>query len=51
MAASIIETCHVACSANRTPNVVSWGRGGTVAFGTCNSVALSSLPLLRPIPQ
>ncbi|KAK5603085.1 Elongator subunit elp2 [Crenichthys baileyi] len=40
MAASIIETCHVACSANRTPNVVSWGRGGTIAFGTCNSVAL-----------
>ncbi|KAM4538708.1 elongator complex protein 2 [Odontesthes bonariensis] len=40
MAASIIETCHVACCANRTPNVVSWGRGGVIAFGTCNSVAL-----------
>eukprot|EP00066_Takifugu_rubripes_P017915 XP_011607181.1 PREDICTED: elongator complex protein 2 isoform X1 [Takifugu rubripes] len=40
MAAPIIETCHVACCANRTPNVVSWGRGGTVAFGTCHSVAL-----------
>ncbi|XP_037549325.1 elongator complex protein 2 [Nematolebias whitei] len=40
MAASVIETCHVACCANRTPNVVSWGRGGIIAFGTCNSVAL-----------
>lgn len=40
MAASVFETCHVACCANRTPNVVSWGRGGTIAFGTCNSVAL-----------
>ncbi|XP_028255399.1 elongator complex protein 2 isoform X2 [Parambassis ranga] len=40
MAAPVIETCHVACCANRTPNVVSWGRGGTIAFGTCNSVAL-----------
>lgn len=40
MAAPVIETCHVACSANRTPNVVSWGRGGTLAFGTCHSVAL-----------
>ncbi|XP_077362438.1 elongator complex protein 2 isoform X2 [Festucalex cinctus] len=40
MAALRFETCHVACSANRTPNVVSWGRGGTLAFGTCNSVAV-----------
>uniref|UniRef100_A0A7N8XC63 Elongator complex protein 2 n=1 Tax=Mastacembelus armatus TaxID=205130 RepID=A0A7N8XC63_9TELE len=40
MAAPVIETCHVACCANRTPNVVSWGRGGIIAFGTCNSVAL-----------
>ncbi|XP_061677937.1 elongator complex protein 2 isoform X2 [Syngnathoides biaculeatus] len=40
MAALRFETCHVACSANRTPNVVSWGRGGTLAFGTCDSVAL-----------
>lgn len=40
MAAPVIETCHVACCANRTPNVVSWGRGGTIAFGTCQSVAL-----------
>ncbi|CAL1584564.1 unnamed protein product [Knipowitschia caucasica] len=40
MAPPVFETCHVACCANRTPNVVSWGRGGTVAFGTCNSVAL-----------
>uniref|UniRef100_A0AAQ6IER7 Elongator complex protein 2 n=1 Tax=Anabas testudineus TaxID=64144 RepID=A0AAQ6IER7_ANATE len=40
MAAPTVETCHVACCANRTPNVVSWSRGGTIAFGTCNSVAL-----------
>lgn len=40
MAAPVIETCHVACCANRTPNVVSWGRGGSIAFGTCHSVAL-----------
>ncbi|XP_061903182.1 elongator complex protein 2 isoform X1 [Entelurus aequoreus] len=40
MAAAVIQTCHVACSANRTPHVVSWSRGGTIAFGTCNSVAL-----------
>uniref|UniRef100_A0A8C4I2U4 Elongator complex protein 2 n=1 Tax=Dicentrarchus labrax TaxID=13489 RepID=A0A8C4I2U4_DICLA len=40
MAAPVFETCHVACCANRTPKVVSWSRGGTIAFGTCNSVAL-----------
>ncbi|KAG9355429.1 hypothetical protein JZ751_000267 [Albula glossodonta] len=40
MAAPLIETCHVACCANRTPNVLSWGRGGLIAFGTCSSVAL-----------
>uniref|UniRef100_A0A673FVB2 Uncharacterized protein n=1 Tax=Sinocyclocheilus rhinocerous TaxID=307959 RepID=A0A673FVB2_9TELE len=40
MAAPGIDTCHVSCCANRTPNVVSWGRGGLIAFGTCNSVAL-----------
>eukprot|EP00064_Thunnus_orientalis_P007824 superscaffoldBa00000890_g7846 len=40
MAPPVIETCHVACCANRTPNVVSWSRGWTIAFGTCNSVAL-----------
>ncbi|XP_037119720.1 elongator complex protein 2 isoform X2 [Syngnathus acus] len=40
MATLRLETCHVACSANRTPNVVSWGRGGALAFGTCHSVAL-----------
>uniref|UniRef100_A0A3Q4BW09 Elongator complex protein 2 n=1 Tax=Mola mola TaxID=94237 RepID=A0A3Q4BW09_MOLML len=39
MAAPVFETCHVACCANRTPNVVSWSRGGIIAFGTCNSVA------------
>ncbi|XP_030644791.1 elongator complex protein 2 [Chanos chanos] len=40
MAAPVLQTCHVACCANRTPNVVSWSRTGTVAFGTCNSIAL-----------
>uniref|UniRef100_A0A8C1URD5 Elongator complex protein 2 n=1 Tax=Cyprinus carpio TaxID=7962 RepID=A0A8C1URD5_CYPCA len=40
MAAPVMDTCHVFCCANRTPNVVSWGRGGLIAFGTCNSVAL-----------
>ncbi|KAJ7991784.1 hypothetical protein DPEC_G00287460 [Dallia pectoralis] len=40
MAAPVIETCHIACCANRTPNVVSWGRGGLIAYGTCYSVAL-----------
>uniref|UniRef100_A0A8C6T1K0 Elongator complex protein 2 n=1 Tax=Neogobius melanostomus TaxID=47308 RepID=A0A8C6T1K0_9GOBI len=40
MAPSVFKTCHVACCANRTPNVISWNRGGTIAFGTCNSVAL-----------
>ncbi|KAJ8273313.1 hypothetical protein GJAV_G00100150 [Gymnothorax javanicus] len=40
MAASIFETCHVACCANRTPNVLSWSRTGLIAFGTCNSVAV-----------
>ncbi|XP_056154531.1 elongator complex protein 2 [Lampris incognitus] len=40
MAAPVIQTCHVACCANRTPHVVSWSRGGIIAFGTCNSVAL-----------
>ncbi|XP_043921432.1 elongator complex protein 2 [Protopterus annectens] len=40
MAASIIQTCHIACCANRTPNVVAWGRCGLLAFGTCNSIAL-----------
>ncbi|XP_034016686.1 elongator complex protein 2 [Thalassophryne amazonica] len=40
MATPVIETCHVACCANRTPNVVSWSRGGLLAFGTCHSVVL-----------
>lgn len=40
MAAPVMQTCHVACCANRTPNVVSWGRGGTIAFGSCHSVVL-----------
>ena len=40
MAAPVIQTCHVACCANRTPNVLSWGRGGLIAYGTCHSVAI-----------
>ncbi|XP_051519316.1 elongator complex protein 2 [Myxocyprinus asiaticus] len=40
MSAPVMDTCHVSCCANRTPNVVSWGRGGLIAFGTCNSVVL-----------
>lgn len=40
MASPVIETCHVACCANRTPHVVSWSRSGVIAFGSCNSVAL-----------
>ncbi|XP_039592800.1 elongator complex protein 2 isoform X1 [Polypterus senegalus] len=40
MAASAVETCHVACCANRTPHVLSWGRNGIIAFGTSGSVAL-----------
>ncbi|KAF7691346.1 hypothetical protein HF521_011643 [Silurus meridionalis] len=40
MASSLMTTCHVACCANRTPHVVSWGRRDLIAFGTCNSVAL-----------
>lgn len=49
MAAPIIETCHVACCPNRTPNVVSWSRGGTIAFGTCNSVALYDPQVLNSV--
>uniref|UniRef100_A0A665WMV5 Elongator complex protein 2 n=1 Tax=Echeneis naucrates TaxID=173247 RepID=A0A665WMV5_ECHNA len=49
MAAPIIETCHVACCANRTPNVVSWSREGTIAFGTCNSVALYDPQVLKSV--
>ncbi|KAL2080049.1 hypothetical protein ACEWY4_023842 [Coilia grayii] len=40
MAAPVIQTCHVACCANRTPTVVSWSKRGLIAFGTCHSVAL-----------
>ncbi|XP_053253160.1 elongator complex protein 2 isoform X1 [Podarcis raffonei] len=39
--AAPFEVCHVACCANRAgPGVVSWGRGGLVAFGSCRSVVL-----------
>ncbi|XP_063042037.1 elongator complex protein 2 [Engraulis encrasicolus] len=44
MAAPVIQTCHVACCANRTPNVVSWSKSGLIAFGTCHSVALYNPP-------
>uniref|UniRef100_A0AAY5JY47 Elongator complex protein 2 n=1 Tax=Esox lucius TaxID=8010 RepID=A0AAY5JY47_ESOLU len=50
MAAPVIETCHIACCANRTPNVLSWGRGGLIAYGTCYSVALYD-PLVIYISQ
>uniref|UniRef100_A0A674EEK9 Elongator complex protein 2 n=1 Tax=Salmo trutta TaxID=8032 RepID=A0A674EEK9_SALTR len=40
MAALIIESCHVACCANRTQNVLTWGRGGIIANRTCNYAAL-----------
>ncbi|XP_076864846.1 elongator complex protein 2 [Brachyhypopomus gauderio] len=40
MATPVMQTCHVACCANRAPNVLSWSRRGLIAFGTCNSVAL-----------
>ncbi|XP_055075443.2 elongator complex protein 2 [Misgurnus anguillicaudatus] len=40
METSVMDTCYVSCCANRTPNAVSWGRGGLIAFGTCNSVAI-----------
>lgn len=49
MAAPVIETCHVACCANRTPNVVAWGRGGTIAFGTCHSVALYDPQVVKSV--
>uniref|UniRef100_A0A8C5F925 Elongator complex protein 2 n=1 Tax=Gadus morhua TaxID=8049 RepID=A0A8C5F925_GADMO len=49
MAAPVMQTCHVACCANRTPNVLSWGRGGIIAFGTCNSVALYSPQVKRNV--
>ncbi|XP_053099846.1 elongator complex protein 2 isoform X2 [Hemicordylus capensis] len=39
--AATVEVCHVACCANRAgPGVVSWGRGGLLAFGSCRSVIL-----------
>ncbi|XP_031441816.1 elongator complex protein 2 isoform X2 [Clupea harengus] len=40
MAPAVIQTCHVACCPNRSPNVVSWSKRGLIAFGTCHSVAL-----------
>ncbi|XP_069075718.1 elongator complex protein 2 isoform X2 [Pleurodeles waltl] len=40
MVAPVVQMCHVACCANRTPQSVSWGRAGLIAFGTCHSIAL-----------
>nr|XP_033785479.1 elongator complex protein 2 isoform X2 [Geotrypetes seraphini] len=42
MAAPVLEVCHVACCANRTPGAVSWGRGegARVAVASCHSIAL-----------
>ncbi|XP_066530537.1 elongator complex protein 2 [Hoplias malabaricus] len=40
MATPVMQLCHVACSANRAPHVVSWSREGLISFGTCSSVAL-----------
>ncbi|TRY84309.1 hypothetical protein DNTS_025420 [Danionella cerebrum] len=49
MAASVVDTCYVSCCANRTPNTVSWGRGGLIAFGTCNSVAIYNPKEIRVV--
>uniref|UniRef100_A0A8D0EVR8 Uncharacterized protein n=1 Tax=Strix occidentalis caurina TaxID=311401 RepID=A0A8D0EVR8_STROC len=39
--AAPVEVCHVACCANRAGGgVVSWGRGGLLAFGSCRDVVL-----------
>ncbi|XP_072854572.2 elongator complex protein 2 isoform X1 [Pogona vitticeps] len=39
--AAPLEVCHVACCANRAGSgVVSWARGGLLAFGSCRSVIL-----------
>lgn len=51
MAAPVMQTCHVACCANRTPNVVSWGRGGTIAFGSCHSVVLYDPQVMEVMKQ
>ncbi|XP_027724831.1 elongator complex protein 2 isoform X1 [Vombatus ursinus] len=42
MAAPVMETCHVFCSANRARGAVRWdpGPGGLLAFGSCRSVVL-----------
>lgn len=39
--AAPVEVCHVACCASRAGGgVVSWGRGGLLAFGSCRDVIL-----------
>ncbi|KAJ7420664.1 hypothetical protein WISP_47025 [Willisornis vidua] len=39
--AAPVSLCHVACCANRAGGgVVSWGRGGLLAFGSCHDVVL-----------
>uniref|UniRef100_A0A4W4GRN2 Elongator complex protein 2 n=1 Tax=Electrophorus electricus TaxID=8005 RepID=A0A4W4GRN2_ELEEL len=40
MATSAVQTCYVACCANRAPNVLSWSHRDLIAFGTCNSIAV-----------
>ncbi|XP_044513787.1 elongator complex protein 2 isoform X6 [Gracilinanus agilis] len=42
MAAPVMETCHVFCSANRARGAVRWGPWprGLLAFGSCRSVVL-----------
>ncbi|NXA55689.1 ELP2 protein, partial [Nothocercus julius] len=39
--AAPVEVCHAACCANRAGGgVVSWGRAGVLAFGSCRDVLL-----------
>ncbi|NXI48443.1 ELP2 protein, partial [Galbula dea] len=39
--AAPVEVCHVACCANRAGGgVVSWARGGLLAFGSCREIVL-----------
>ncbi|KAJ6661409.1 hypothetical protein lerEdw1_015038 [Lerista edwardsae] len=48
--AAALQVCHVACCANRAgPGVVSWGRAGLVAFGSCRSVILYNPQLVNSI--
>ncbi|XP_072109539.1 elongator complex protein 2 isoform X2 [Mobula birostris] len=40
MAAAVVERAHVARCANRSPQAVSWGRGGCVAIASCHSIVI-----------